>query len=55
MPSPYKNKTPKARCILKIQDWFDDNLPIITKRIRDEMAVLIIDEIIDDIKINETK
>ncbi len=46
----YKNKHPRARCILKIQDWFAKNLSIITKPVRDEIANLIVDEIIDDIR-----
>lgn len=50
MPAPYKNKTPHARCVLKIQDWFANNLSIISQPVRDEMAALIVQEISDDIK-----
>ncbi len=50
MPDLYKNKTPHARCVLKIQDWFANNLSIITQPVRDEMAELIVKEISDDIK-----
>jgi hypothetical protein len=46
----YKNKTPHARCVLKIQDWLANNLSIITQPVRDEMAALIVQEITDDIK-----
>jgi hypothetical protein len=53
MKTPYKNKTPKARCILKIQDWFANNLSIITQPVRDEMAELLVNEIIDDINQEE--
>jgi hypothetical protein len=50
MPAPYINKTPHARCVLKIQDWLAEHMPILSRSTRDALAEEIVDLIADDIK-----
>ena len=46
----YKNLYPKTRCVLKIIDFFEENLSIIMPAVRKELAEEIVQIIKDDIK-----